>query len=299
MTCVFPKALKPGDRIRIVAPSGPIDPDSTKEGIARLKKRFEPVWSRESLARQGYLAGADERRRAELQAALDDDECRAVIAARGGFGVTRILDSLRFDALEKRPKWIVGSSDLTAVLAQAWAEIGLVSIHGPMLSGLGIAHEQDISALFDLLEGRPWVAPAGLRTLFPGKAVGPLIGGNLTILAHLAGAAPAGFADGALLFLEDVDERPYRLDRCLVQLARSGILDGVAGIVMGEFFNCCPGPDGVTARAAIEANLAPLGIPVVAGYPAAHGDRNYPFIHGAEVTLDASAEAASLALSNS
>jgi muramoyltetrapeptide carboxypeptidase len=265
-------------------------------GLTWLAQRYRPVSIAENIPAYGYLAGTDENRHNAFQAAIDHGEAKAIMAARGGYGTTRILDQLDVSGLVKAPKWIVGSSDLTAVLIKLYSECRLLAIHGPMVFRFASSHRDDLNMLIDLLEGKPWAPPPNLGSLSNGKAEGPLIGGNLTILAHMAGTVPANFADGAILFLEDAGEQPYRLDRCLTQLKRAGMLENLSGIVLGEFTNCVPGPDGVTVEEVMVRNLVPLDIPVATGYPAAHGDRNYPFVHGGQVILDAHGGEAAITL---
>lgn len=286
MNPLYPPPLATGDRVRVVAPAGPVPEADLLAGVAVLEQRYEVVAEPGLTATSGFLAGGDERRAGELQQAIDDSACRAILAARGGYGVTRILDRLRLGGLGDRPRWVVGSSDLTALLLQLWARLGLCAIHGPMVAWFGSSDPVDLRALHDLLEGRPWTPPERLEPVIDGRARGPLLGGNLTILAHLCGALDATCVEGAILFLEDVGEQPYRVDRCLVQLERAGVLGRVAGCLIGEFTGCEPGRYAVTAAEVLLDRLGRLGIPVAAGYPAAHGGRNLPFVHGGEVELD-------------
>ncbi|MCP4678167.1 MAG: LD-carboxypeptidase [Deltaproteobacteria bacterium] len=286
MNPIHPKAVIPGDRIAVVAPAGPVEPEAFQAGISRLSRHYRPIWDAECLEREGFLAGSDERRLVELQEALDNPDVRAVFAARGGWGVSRILDRLNLSGLVRKPKWIVGSSDLTALLIQLWGMHRMRAIHGPMVFRFGQTHRDDLIALVDLLEGRPWSPPSGLVPVFPGEARGPLIGGNLTILAHLVGTVPDDFARDAILFIEDVGEAAYRLDRSVTQLVRAGVLKGIRGVVLGAFTDCAPGPDGCPAATVVSKSFQAARIPVVSGYPAAHGERNYPFVHGAEVILE-------------
>ncbi len=287
MIPVLPQAVVPGDRVAVVAPAGPVEPEAFQAGISRLSQHYRPIWDAGCLEREGFLAGSDERRLVELQGALDDPDACAVLAARGGWGVSRILDRLDLSGSAHKPKWFVGSSDLTALFVHLWVERRMFAIHGPMVFRFGRTHSDDLAALFDLLEGRPWSPPSGLVPIFPGEARGPLIGGNLTILAHLVGTVSADFARDAILFIEDVGEAAYRLDRAVTQLVRAGVLEGIRGVVLGAFTDCEPAPDGCPATTVVSRHLQALGIPVVSGYPAAHGDRNYPFVHGAEVVLKA------------
>lgn len=281
-----PRWAAPGARVRVVAPAGPVrDRAGFDAGLALLGQRFQVELDPGVRAAAGYLAGEDARRADELQRALDDAEARVVIAARGGFGTTRILDRLTYDGFAASPKWIVGSSDVTALLVDLWARLRVTTIHGPMVERLARAPGTDAEELLALVEGRGWTAPAGLRSVRDGAATGPLIGGNLTILAHLVGTIEASVTDGAILFLEEVGEQTYRVDRALVQLARAGWLDGVRGIVLGEFTDCGAGADGGSVDDLLAERLGALPVPVARSYPAAHGTRNHPFVHGGRVEL--------------
>lgn len=285
MTSPFPRPLSPGDPVSLVAPAGPDDPTSALAGRVRTEAVFTILGQPDSSKRSGFLAGSDEVRIRELQAALDG-ESRAIIAVRGGWGTSRILDRIELGSLERNPRWIVGSSDLTSLLVHLWTTARLPSIHGPMSSRFDSTDSADVDALFDLLLGSPWTAPAGLRPVIPGSGSGPMIGGNLTVLTHLCGTLDPSALDGTILFLEDVGEPPYRVDRCLVQLERSGLLPGPAGVVLGNFTGSSPEPYDTTVDQVLEEHLARLGVPVAAGYPGAHGGRNYPFVHGGEVLLE-------------
>jgi len=286
MTIVRPAPLQRGDWACVTAPAGPVPPDLLRSGLDRLASRYAVHHDDRLTDRNGYLAGSDFVRLSGLQDALDQTDAAVVIAARGGYGTTRILDSLDLTGLSTRPKWIVGSSDLTALLLRLWTDLGMLSIHGPMVARFDATEDEDVDDLFRLLEGGAWSAPDGLEPVCHGTANGPLIGGNLTILAHLCGAVDPGYADGAILFIEDVGEKPYRIDRCLVQLKRSGILPRLAGVLLGEFTDCEPGEDGVTVTDVLKEHLTPLRIPVAGSYPAAHGGRNAPFIHGGTVAME-------------
>ena len=295
MTAVVPEPAGPGARVHVVAPAGPVEPSGLDAGLAAIAKRgFDVRASANLRGRLGYLAGSDDARLAGLQAAIDDPETRVVWAARGGYGTTRILDRLRLARFGDAPPWFVGCSDATALLLELWVRFGAVSIHGPMAARLGETAAEDVEAVFALLGGARQAERDDLRPLVPGTARGPMVGGNLFVIAHLLGAIRAGFAAGAVLFLEEVGERPYRIDRCLAQLRRAGVLSEVSGVVLGQLAACDPGPDGVTAAQVVEDHLGALGVPVATGYPAAHGARNAPFLHGADVELEVSPQGARL-----
>ncbi len=297
-TLRIPPPLSKNDRIAVIAPASPPDKEALQKGVRMLAKRYSVDVSAEVETRSGYLAGEDAVRAAALQRALDDNTVRAIIAARGGFGPSRILDRIDFRKLLDAPKWIVGSSDLTVLSTYVYASFGLATIHGPMAASLGRIEETDGRALFDLLEGKSPDTEIPLSPLVFGRAESPLVGGNLTMLAHMIGTLPTDFAKDAILFLEDVGEKPYRLDRCLTQLRRAGIANCLAGIVFGEFTDCVPNGDGVTAEDVAREFAAQANIPAALGYPAAHGKRNAPFIQGATAVLKVSDTEATLSFSS-
>jgi muramoyltetrapeptide carboxypeptidase len=278
--------------VRVVAPSGPFDESLLQAGLARLARYDVCVppglWGR----RAGLFAGSDAERLAELQEALDDPEAGAVLVARGGYGLARILPQLQLERLLAAPRWLLGFSD-TTVLHHALARRGLASLH--CCNGTTLAHAaaQDVERLELLLGGRAAPPAGGLAPLVPGHARGPLLGGNLTVLFAEAAAGRLALPPGCVLFLEDIAETSYRLDRMLTALLDSGALRGVSGLVLGEFTDCSPGKHGVPAEQVLGEFAARLGVPAVAGLPAGHGARNLPFVHGAPVALDADAGALS------
>ena len=238
------------------------------------------------LARHGYLAGDDPRRREELAAAMLDHEVKAIVAARGGYGAIRILDGLPWSSLAERPKWIVGHSDVTALHAMAWAS-GLSTVHAPNATGLGRgASVQTRAAWLAALE-RPRSATTwrGLRVLHAGNATGPVVGGNLSLLHSMAAAGRLVVPPSCVVAVEDVNEAPYRVDRMLTSLLLGRHLDRASAIVFGSFSRCHPSPDGTAIDDVLEACTRPLGIPVLAGAPFGHGDRNDAFVLGSNVSV--------------
>jgi muramoyltetrapeptide carboxypeptidase len=244
-------------------------------------------------ARARYLAGDDTRRLEEWREAVADPEARAIFCARGGYGAMRILPGIDPAPLLARPKLLVGFSDVTAIHA-ALNRAGLATVHGPVLTQLGRAPEEAIRHLEALLLGEApragaWEPPApgaglvGTGTIRPGRARGPLLGGSLAILAHLAGTPFLPSLDGAILLLEDVGEKPYRLDRYLTQLRLSGALDRVAGVAVGQLTQC--DEPGLRGADVVRELVAALGVPAVEGFPAGHEDANFAVPLGARATL--------------
>ena len=291
---IIPLNLKSGDTVRVVAPAGKVDPANLQIGLDWLAERYRVSYEDSITETDGYLAGNDDRRGAELQRAVAAPDAGAVIAARGGFGTSKILEQLNINPLASRPKWIVGSSDLTTLLMHLWDRQRLVTIHGPMAATIHRTTPADLMMLVDMLEGRATHTRHTLTSRFLGRAEGPIIGGNLTMLAHLMGSIDINCFNDAILFLEDVGEKPYRLDRYLTQLHRAGVLTRLSGIVLGEFTRCEAPDTERTVLDALESTLAFLNIPVAAGYPAAHGGRNAPFFHGAQSVLTVSKDTAIL-----
>lgn len=282
----FPPPLRPGDVVRVVAPSSPFPRDELLAGLAWLGARYRLRADASLFAREGYLAGSDEARAASLTRALEDADARAIVCARGGYGATRIVDSVPWDLLASAPKWIVGFSDVTALHAAASSVAGVASVHGPNATGLARdLSPRDRAALLACLEGRGAAMWSELRVVRGGDASGPAFGGNLAVLAALAGSRYLKPPRGAVLLLEDVTERPYRIDRMLTTLRLCGALEGLSAIVCGELTRCEPGPDGITAEEVLARSLAPLGIPVVLGAPFGHGAANASFVVGARARV--------------
>jgi muramoyltetrapeptide carboxypeptidase len=277
----IPPPLAPGDAVVVVAPSSPFPRDELWRGLAWLRTRYRIRIAPDVLERDGYLAGGDERRRAELARALADPETKAVIAVRGGYGALRIVHELAWSEFERRPKWIVGFSDITALLAMAW-RAGVASVHGPNITGLGKSTSPAVRAAWLSSLERPTASRLwrGLRVIHGGEARGPLVGGNLAVLHSMAAAGRLVVPDGAILALEDVTEAPYRVDRMLTALRLGGYLDRASGIVFGGFERCVPGPDGRTIDEVLEERTRSLGVPVLGRAPFGHGTHNEAFVLG-------------------
>lgn len=243
----------------------------------RYKVEFDPGL----FERSGFLAGSDERRFAELNQSLQDPSLGALVAARGGYGATRVLYRADWAAFRRHPKWIVGFSDITALHVEA-SRAGVISLHAHNAAGLGRSDANLRQRWLEALEAplRPRVY-SGLSVYRGGSAEGVLCGGNLTLLFTCAAAGRLWLPDGGILFLEDVTESSYRIDRMLTALLESGALDRVAAVVVGEFTDCTPGKYAVAVEHVVEERLAALRVPVVAGFPMGHGLRNEAVPFGA------------------
>jgi muramoyltetrapeptide carboxypeptidase len=287
---IVPPRLQKGDPIAIVAPAGPVPEERFAPGLALLQARYDVRWSPRVFARSGFLAGDDAARRAELEAALTDAQVRAVVCARGGYGVMRYLGDLDPMLLQRQPRALVGFSDITALHAWA-ARAGVASVHGPVVTQLGELPGDDVAALFDVLEGARPATQSGLASLAaPTVAEGPLYGGNLELVTRLLGTRFAFPLADAVLLLEEIGERPYRLDRALTQLALAGVLEQVAAVVLGDLVRCVePDGSGPTAVEVVRERLGRLGVPVLAGLPVGHGPRNQALGLGVRVRVDGGA----------
>ncbi len=294
-----PVSLQVGDRVRLIAPASPFDRGLLTAGQRVLEDLgLVPVVSRSEFARDGFLAGNDRRRAADLTRALHRDDAKAVWCIRGGYGTARLLSLLDLPRLRKHPKLLVGFSDVSSLLLQLARPGGFVTIHGPVVTQLPRLPAADLKWLKSLLFGVPvpQQLPLGrTRTLVPGKAEGRLVACNLSILASLTGTPFAPDLGGAVLCLEDVHEEAYRLDRLFWQIVSAGLLEGCRGIVVGELVDCAPAGNGRhSARRVLERAVAALGLPALSGAAFGHGRRNLALPIGVQARLDAQAGAVTL-----
>lgn len=279
----------------VIAPAGPMPVDTYRSGLAILAARYELVHvhePKEVRSSLSYLADEDQKRADEINEAFRNSEIEAIFCARGGYGCMRILDRLDSDAFVKQRPVLVGFSDITVL--HAWARLRRVpTIHGPVVTQLAQLPEEEVHALFDLLEGRAMPCLKGLETLVPGAAHGPLFGGNLTLLCHLCGTPYFPDLRGTILLLEETNEAPYRIDRMLTHLRLTGVLEKLTGIVLGEFHQCnglhkekAPSDE---IRSILWDRLKDLGIPIALGAPFGHGAHNLALPLGVMTCLDATA----------
>ena len=291
---VLPPRLKRGDTIGLVCPAGPV------RDVARLQAGIRLIVDQGFAVKlcgpvepcEGYLADTDEQRAAHLHRLWADEEVRAILAIRGGYGCLRLAGLLDWELFARTPKWLIGFSDVTLLLNTLFRRCGLVSVHGPVATSLARSDEQSLVSLFTLLTGtlEERIRPRGLEVLRGGTGRGPLVGGNLTTLVHLLGTPWDHSWDGCILLLEDTNEPLYRLDRMLTQLALAGRFERLAGLILGDFD--LAGTDslaGLRLREAVWARVLELvgpGFPVWADFPAGHRTANLALPIGMEAVLE-------------
>jgi muramoyltetrapeptide carboxypeptidase len=281
-----PPALAPGARVAVIAPASSFERSSFESGLAILAARYDTRYGAGIFQRHRYLAGSDERRLSELTDALHDPEIKGVFCARGGYGATRLLQYLASVKLAA-PKPLVGFSDITAL--HLWLQSrGVVSIHAPVLTQLPKLPLETHRRLFALLESSsPAAALRGSDTYVGGVAEGPLLGGTLSVVTRMLGTPYLASLEGAILLLEDVGERPYRLDRMWTHLALAGVFGRVRGIALGSFTDCEEKDADYTAADVLRELAVATGLPCAAGFPIGHGAMNEPVALGSRVRLDA------------
>jgi len=282
-----PARLRPGSLVAVVAPASPFDREELFRGLAWLRTRYRLRLSSRILARSGYLAGDDAHRAAELARAMVEPEVEAIVCARGGYGAMRLLDALPWEAFAAQPKWIAGFSDITALHLEA-TNRGVCSLHAMNVTGLGRSiRASERLSLLDALEGGAMAAWEGLESVHAGPpARGPVVGGNLALVVAMAAAGRFVVPEGAIIALEDVTERPYRIDRMLTSLRLGRHFARASAVVFGGFTQCEAGADGVTAEEVLRDRTAGLGIPVVSGAPFGHGSPNRAFVMGGAASLE-------------
>lgn len=289
-----PSALRPGDRVRVIAPAGVPDPVRTARGIQVLEslglvvEQGAHLWDR-----FGYLAGTDENRLADLNAALSDPGIRGVFAARGGYGTQRIIDGVDLAAVRRDPRVIVGFSDLTVLSGRLWTAARLVTFYGPMVnwsdSRTGPVEIESLRRA--IMTTDPIVltsdpAEPSAAVVVPGTASGTLLGGNLTMLQTSIDTPDLPSLRGSILVFEDTDEAPYSYDRMLTHLIRSGALRKIAGVAVGQFTNAPVVSGQWTAAQAVLDHLGRLGVPVLGGLRIGHGVGQLTVPLGARATID-------------
>jgi len=289
-----PQALKPGDMVGIAAPAGPFQPKELEQGIRRLNSLgFKVRFDERVFSRHRYLAGKDQDRAQVINDLFADDEIRAIFCARGGYGSVRLLPYLDLESIRKHPKIFMGSSDITSLLLYFQSRVPLVVFHGPMVAREQIILMTELTRTY-LLKTLCSSSPAGIlqadgiRSLHPGKAEGILTGGCLSLLVRALGTSEDFDTRGKILFIEDVDEKPYRIDRMLTQLREAGKFEQVRGIVFGTMVNCQSDPDvDYSLTDVILEVMAGIEIPMLYNFPSGHGLEAITLPFGIRAAIDA------------
>ena len=287
----IPDYLRKGDTIGIVCPSGFMQADKAATCISVLKDWGYKVKVGNTLGNQfHYFAGTDEERRQDLQEMLDNPEVKAILCGRGGYGMSRIIDSLNFTKFKKSPKWIIGYSDITLLHAHLYTKFNIASFHSPMAAAFndGEFANEFIQTLRKGLKGNRLSYKTSDHTFNrPGKASGALIGGNLSLVAHMIGSESAYQTKGKILFLEDVGEYIYNIDRMMIQLERTGMFNQLAGLIIGGFTEMKDTlvPFGATVEEIIKDRITKYSFPVCFGFPVSHATENYPLKVGVKHEL--------------
>lgn len=293
----IPPYLKKGDTIAITCPAGYMEAQKIKTCVKTLQEWGFQVMVGKTVGSKStnYFSGTDEERRDEFQALLDEPSIKAILCGRGGYGVTRIIDQLDFNTFKKNPKWIIGFSDITVLHAHVLTKCKTASLHAPMANAFneGGAKLPYVQSLQKALKGTKMQytsAPHSMNQM--GKATGVLMGGNLALIAHLVGSTMMYKTKGAILFLEDVGEYSYNIDRMLIQLKRAGILNQLSGLILGGFTDRkdTTRPFGKTIEEIIQAHIAEYDYPICFGFPVSHDRENYALKVGARVELNISAK---------
>ena len=288
----IPPFLRPGDTIGITCPAGYMTREKALECIETLQTWGYHVREGRTLGgnSDNYFSGTDEQRLRDLNDMLADHDIDAVLCGRGGYGLSRIVDRIDFSAFSQRPKWIVGFSDITVLHTHLFSKYGIASLHAPMAGAFndGGADTPGVQSLRRALAGETMsytCAPHPFDRM--GLAKGTLVGGNLSLLAHLVGSVSDIDTKGKILFLEDVGEYLYNIDRMLHQLKRSGKLDHLAGLVIGGFSETkdTMRPFGATVEEIIRDVVKEYGYPVCYGFPVSHGIDNVALRIGVEYKL--------------
>jgi len=283
-----PPPLKPLDKVAVIAPSGAIyDWERLQAGLAvwqsqgyqlSIPDNFSPNW--------GYLAGTDRHRCQQLITAWSDPEVRAIVCARGGYGCLRLLEKLDWGQLADRPKWLIGFSDITALLWAIASKLQIITLHAPVLTTLADEPAWSINHLFQMLSHSNYSWQLAGRGWGGGRTVGRLWVGNLCVASALIGTNLLPDLTGSILAFEDIYETPYRLDRLLTQWRLSGMLHQVAGIALGRFSHADTDLPTLSLGEMFSDRLADLGIPIVSDLPFGHAGANPALPVGAIVTID-------------
>ncbi len=277
----IPPYLSKGDTIGIVCPSGYMPKTKAATCIRVLQEWGYQVSTGKTLGSQfHYFSGTDAERLADMQSMLDDPKVKAILCGRGGYGMSRIIDKLDFTYFRKNPKWVIGFSDITVLHAHLYQQLKIASLHAPMAAAFngGEYKKEFVQSLRKALKGNraSYNCPAHPLNRM-GKSEGELVGGNLSLVAHLVGSKSSFSTKGKILFLEDVGEYIYNIDRMLIQVKRAGMLEGLSGLIIGGFTEMKDTltPFGSDILSVIQSHVSEYAYPVCFNFPVSHGKENY------------------------
>lgn len=296
----LPPFLQPGDTIGITCPSGYLPP----ERIVFAKQALES-WGYKVITGSTigsghfYFSDTDERRRYDLQTMLDNPEIKAILMGRGGYGLSRIIDDIDFSRFIQQPKWICGFSDITVLHSHIQSNFGIATLHSPMCGAFHTAEDlpANLLSLQQAWTGQPFAYPVPTHEYNrEGRAEGVVVGGNLAILAHLSGSVSQLDTQDKILFIEDIGEYLYNIDRMLLNLKRAGMLSGIRGLICGGFTDIkdTERPFGQNIYELIRDKVAEYAYPVCFDFPVGHQELNYTLCLGKSYTLEVTAQGASL-----
>jgi muramoyltetrapeptide carboxypeptidase len=290
----IPPYLKPGDTIGILCPSGYMPYEKAATAVKTLTEWGFNIIAGKTLGhRFNYFSGTDEERLNDLQQMINDENIKAIFCARGGYGMGRIIDEISFKKLKKNPKWIIGFSDITVIQSHLFSKYKIASMHAPMAAAFNDEENtnQYIQSLHDALIGRKAnYATTGNQFNKKGKTSGILVGGNLSLIAHLMGTASGIKTKNKILFIEDVGEYIYNVDRMMYQLKRAGKLDDLKALIVGKFTEMkdTTVPFGQSAEEVIRDVVKEYDYPVCFSFPVSHDKENYALKIGVEYKLSVS-----------
>lgn len=289
----IPPYLKKGDTIGITCPAGYMAKEKAQTCIDTLQSWGFQVMVGKTLGNESgnYFSGTDEQRLFEMQAMLDDENIQAILCGRGGYGVSRIIDQLDFSRFKKKPKWIIGYSDITVLQAHIFSNLKIASLHAPMAAAFnnGDNKNEFIASLHKAITGKKSNYKCAVHPLNKkSNASGELVGGNLTLLVHLTGTASDISTKNKILFIEDIGELIYSTDRMMHQLKRSGKLNMLAGLIVGGFTDAkdTERPFGKSVQEVIFDIVKEYDYPVCFNFPVSHGKENYALKIGGRYVLN-------------
>jgi muramoyltetrapeptide carboxypeptidase len=292
---IQPQNLQAGDVIGMVCPAGSIPMERIQKCVETLTDWGYQVRLGQTIGGKHFTySGTDAERAADLQTMMDDPTVKAILCARGGYGLSRIIDTLDFTSMMAQPKWVIGFSDIT-VLHAALQKKGIMSIHGPMAAAFnkGPEGEPYIQAVKSILEGQKTTYTASTHSYNKlGTITAPMIGGNLCLITHLIGSQNSMDTNGKILFLEDIGEFHYNLDRMVIQMKNAGLFNNLAGLVLGGFTDMRDEPTDIGASAfeILQSHITEFNYPVCYDFPISHGLSNYPIKEGAIYQLNIQAD---------